>query len=131
DMRNWTLILALLVAPGLGAAEDKEAKPIAPAEAAKKVNEKVTLEMEVRSTGKGEKGEIFFLNSEESFRHKKNFTIFVSKEAAAKFKEVKIEDPASFYKGKTIRVTGTVTTYQERPQIKVETPEQIKVLEKK
>ena len=130
-MQTGTVIFALLVTSAPCAADDKEAKPISPAEALKKVNEKITVEMTVKSTGKGEKGQMFFLNSEESYRDEKNFAIFIDAEAAKKFKEAKIEDPATFYKGKTIRVTGTVTTFREHPQIKVEKPEQIKVVEKK
>jgi hypothetical protein len=42
------LALALVV---VARGDDPPAKPITPAEAAKKVNEKVTVEMEVRSTG--------------------------------------------------------------------------------
>ena len=34
-------------------------------------------------------------------------------------------------KGKTVHVSGTVTLYQNRPQIQVEEPGQIKVVEKK
>jgi DNA/RNA endonuclease YhcR with UshA esterase domain len=44
---------------------------------------------------------------------------------------VKIDDPAEHFKGKTILVTGTVTLFQKKLQIKVEDPEQIKIDEKK
>jgi DNA/RNA endonuclease YhcR with UshA esterase domain len=38
---------------------------------------------------------------------------------------------APAFKGKTVRVTGTVTLYQDKPQIKAEDPEQIKIIDKK
>ena|SRR6266481_6168470 len=115
-------------------AKPKEAKPdapaaITPAEAAKKVNEKVTVELTVNSTGG--RGKRVFLNSEKNFRDGKNFTILLDlAKAGDKFKEAKIDDPAKYYSGKTIRATGTVTEYQNRPEIVVTDPEQIKIVEK-
>ena len=53
------------------------------------------------------------------------------RETVAKFKEARVDDPAAHFKGKTILVTGKVTLYQERPQIRVEDPKQIQVVEKK
>jgi DNA/RNA endonuclease YhcR with UshA esterase domain len=55
----------------------------------------------------------------------------VDKEALAKFKEAKIDDPASHFKGKTIEVKGKVTLYRDRPELKVSGPDAIKVVEKK
>ena len=72
-----------------------------------------------------------FLNSETDFKDDKNFTIFIDKDALAKFKEAKIEDPAAHFKGKTVQVKGKVTLYRERPEIKVSGPDVIKVVEKK
>jgi DNA/RNA endonuclease YhcR with UshA esterase domain len=109
--------------------EDKaDLKPISAAEAAKKVNEKVVVEMEVKSSGGT--GNVF-LNSESNFRDDNNFTVFIPKEAAEKFQKAKIEDPAKHFKGKMIRVKGTVTLFQKKAQIKVEDPEQIEIVEKK
>ena len=117
-MRSATLLLALLLVAA-ARANDQPTKPVTPAEAAKKVNEKVVLEMEVKSTGGKD---VSFLNSEEDFKDVKNFTIFIPEAALEKFKKAKVEDPKTFYKGKTVRVTGTVTLYREKPQIKVEDP---------
>jgi DNA/RNA endonuclease YhcR with UshA esterase domain len=112
----------------LALAEDQP-KPIGPAEAAKKVNEDVTLQMEVKSAALREG--VCFLNSEEDFREAKNFTAFIDEEALAKFKEAKIKDPASHFQGKTVQIKGRVTLYRDRPEIKVSGPEAIKVVEKK
>jgi hypothetical protein len=60
---------------------DDQQKPIAPAEAAKEMNEEVTLLMEVKSTGKS--GQVYFLNSEEDFKDSMNFTIFIDKASSA------------------------------------------------
>jgi DNA/RNA endonuclease YhcR with UshA esterase domain len=107
----------------------KEAQPIGPAEAVKKVNEEVTLRMEVRSAAL--RKEVCFLNSEENYKDAKNFTLFIDKEALAKFRKAKIEDPAAHFKGKTVQVTGKVTLYRDRPEIKLTGPDVIKIIEKK
>src|SRR5438045_3750797 len=107
-----SLVLVLLVAPM--AAADDTAKPLSPEEAAKKVNEKVTVRMEVKAAAL--RDGLCFLNSQVDFKDAKNFTVFIGKEALKKFQEAKIDDPAAQYKGKTILVTGKVTLYREKPQ---------------
>jgi DNA/RNA endonuclease YhcR with UshA esterase domain len=86
--------------------------------------------MEVKSTGKARNGMIF-LNSEANYRDGKNFTLVIDKKAAEKFKKASIADPGAHFKGKQVQVTGTVTQYQNRPQMKVDEPGQIKIVEKK
>ena len=113
--------------PGLIAAD--EAKPIGPAEAAGKVNEQVTVEMEVKAATL--RGSVCFLNSEAEFKDPKNFTLFIDKDALGKFKEAKIDDPAAHFKGKIVRVEGKVVLYQNRPEIKLSGPDDIKIVEKK
>ena len=130
-MRTCAVLVVLLLAPALLRADDKDAKPITPDEAAKRVGEKCTVEMEVKSTGKGREGSVVFLNSEEDYKDKKNFTVYLDRDALEKFKKAKIDDPADHFKGKTIRVTGTVKLYRERPEIAVDDPEQVQVVEKK
>jgi DNA/RNA endonuclease YhcR with UshA esterase domain len=121
------LVCCLLCLP-LVRAEDKP-KPLGPAEAARKVNEEVTLRMEVKSASL--RKDVCFLNSEEDFKDGKNFTLFIDKEALARFKKAKIEDPAAHFKGKTVQVKGKVILYRERPEIKVSGPDAITIVEKK
>lgn len=126
-MRFSALVLMLALFSTAALADPKD-KPLTPAEASKKVNEKVTVEMEVKSTG----GNVnVYLNSETDFKDAKNFAVFIPKESVEKFKKAKIEEPKEYYKGKIIHVTGTVTLVKEKPQLKVEEPELIKVVEKK
>ena len=106
-----------------------EAKPIGPAEAASKVNEQVTVEMEVKAATM--RGSVCFLNSEAEFKDPKNFTLFIDKDALTKFKEAKIDDPAAHFKGKTVRAEGKVVLYQKHPEIKLGGPDDIKIVEKK
>jgi DNA/RNA endonuclease YhcR with UshA esterase domain len=86
------------------------------------------VEMEVKSARKG--NGIAFLNSEADFKDEKNFTLFINKAGVEKFKEAKVEDPADHFKGKTVRATGKVALYRERPQIIVEDPAQIVIVKK-
>jgi DNA/RNA endonuclease YhcR with UshA esterase domain len=125
-MRRFSL-LVLLMAPVVLAAGEQPAKPLTPADAAKQVGKKVTVEMEVKSVGKG-KG-VFFLNSEKNFKDEKNFTLFIDKAGAKKFEEAKI-DPTN-YEGKTVRARGEVKLYRERPEIIVTEPKQLEIVEKK
>ena len=128
-MRLWTFtILASFLWLSIALAED-QSKPISPAEAAKKVNEEVTVRMQVKSAAL--RGGVCFLNSEEDFRNANNFTIFMDKKSLAKFKEAKIDDPAAQFKAKTVQVKGKVTLYRDRPEIKLSGPDAIKVVEKK
>ncbi|HEV3386421.1 MAG TPA: hypothetical protein VG097_16480 [Gemmata sp.] len=127
-MRPTAILLALLLVTATIYGEDKSVKPITPAEAAKKLNEKVTVEMVVKSTGGNT---ATFLNSEEDFKSDKNFALFIPSETLDKFKKAKIDDPKTFYQGKTVHATGTVTLYKKKPEIKIEEPDQIKVIEKK
>ena len=122
------LCLSFLLMPAFVRADD--AKPLTVDEAAKKVNEKVTLEFEVKSTGQSS-AKLTFLNSESNYRNEKNFTVVIDPKAEEKFTKAGVNDAKGFYKGKTIRVTGTVTLFQNKPQIKVDDPAQIKIVEKK
>ena len=53
----------------------------------------------------------------------------VTEAGKRKFKEAKIDDPAGYFKGKTVRVTGVVKVRDEQPQIEVDDPRQIEVVE--
>jgi len=103
---------------------------VTPAEAAKYVNEKVTLEMVVKNTGKARDGGLVFLNSAD-FRGPDNFTVVLDmRKAGDGLKAAGAADPAAYYRGKTVRVTGPVTVYRDKPQIIVEDAGQIAVVEK-
>jgi len=125
-MRDWLFaVLTACVGFSTTAAAD-QAKPIGPAEAAKKVNELVTLQMDVKAAAGRDR--FCFLNSEADFRDAKTFTIFINGAALAKFKEARIEDPAAHFKGKTVQVTGKVVLYNERPEIVLSGPDAIKIV---
>jgi hypothetical protein len=129
-----TLAVLALIGSGVVAiqAVAEDTKPLTPAEAIKKVNEKVTVQMLVKATKNRleKRGEIY-LDSEEDFRDDKNLGVVVTKAGAAKFKEAGVDDPAVHFKDKTIRVTGTVIIKEERPRIEVDDPKQIQIVDKK
>ncbi len=122
-MRFCATVLIVFVPAAALLAQDA-ARPITAEEALKRVDQKVTVAMEVKSTG-GNTAR--FLNSEFDFRDNKNFAIFIPNVALAAFKQAGIADPAEYYKGKAVVVTGTVVMAQGRPQIRVENVNQIKV----
>ncbi len=124
------VVAVCLTVPFVEAA--KEEKPLAPAEAIKMVDKEVTVEMVVRSSKNAlaQRHEIY-LDSEENFRDEKNLAVVITEDGAGKFKDAGIEDPAEHFRGKTIRVTGTVTLKEERPRIEVGDPKAIKLIEAK
>jgi hypothetical protein len=128
-MRTWLLTVICLLALVPGCRRDDKPKVIGPAEASKKVNEQVTLEMEVKSAT--HRGPNCFLNSEEDSRDPKNLTLFMDRDALGLFKDAKIDDPAAHFKGKVVRVEGRVILYEDRPHIILSGPDAISIVEKK
>jgi hypothetical protein len=101
-------------------------KPLMPAEAVKKVDEKVVVQMLVKaSKNRLEKFKEIYLDSELDFKDEKNLAIVITESCAAKYKDTGIDEPAGHFKDKTIRVTGTVTLKDKRPRIEVNDPKQI------
>jgi DNA/RNA endonuclease YhcR with UshA esterase domain len=123
-MRFFMLVMVLSFTQLKVLAEDAT-RPIPPTEALTKIDQKVTVQMEVKSTG-GNTAR--YLNSEADFKSEKNFAIFIPNAALPAFKKAEVDDPGKHYYGKTIVVSGTVALVQNRSQIRVEDPSQIKVL---
>ncbi len=115
--------------PAATLTDDPPARPVSPTEAATMIGKQVTVEMEVKSTGKSRTA--YFLNSEKNYRDPKNFALFIDQDAAKRFQEAKIDDPSVHFEGKTVRATGTVFLFQMRPEIKIENPKQVEIVEKK
>jgi acetyl esterase/lipase len=126
-MRRAIVLFALLLACSVAVAQEGT-KPLTPAAAAKKIDQQVTVELEVKSSG-GNRNR--YLNSAADYSAPSNFTIFIPEAAMRKFVEAKIEKPDEYYYGKTIQVTGTVTLTRDKPQMTVNEPAQIKIVESK
>ncbi len=101
------------------------APPISPEEALKRVDQQVTVLMQVKSTG-GNTAR--FLNSQTDFRNQNNFAVFIPNLALASFKEAGVADPGNHYKGKMILATGTVILSQGRPVLRADNADQIKLV---
>ena len=99
---------------------------ISPRDAIKKVGDKVGIEMSVQSTGQDKSWTRLFLNSEKDYRSEVNFTVVVN-QGAMKGKWAKAT--LNTFKGKVIRVTGTMSKFRDAPQIEVNEESQIEVVE--
>lgn len=126
---RWPALLLLLLASralALQAAEPPTAIKLA--EAKDHVGKEVQVEVVVQSSRLLESGKYCFLNSEKSFTSKTNFTIAITAEGLAKYREAGIENPATHFKQKTIHVSGKISSYKEQLQIDVADPKQIVVV---
>ncbi len=105
------------------AAEDK---PLTPVEARKKLGEKITVEMTVRTAKDRleKRGEIY-LDAEPDFRDEKNFALVITKAGAASLAKAGISNPAEHFKDKKIRATGTVKELDKVPRIEIDDAKQI------
>lgn len=121
------LFAAMVVLPDSAA---DEAEVIKPEDARSHENQSVTVEFTVRGARElADKG-VCFLNSEKDHKLSSNFTAFITPKALKALKEdAKIERPADHYLEKTVRVTGTVKLFKEQAEIKVETPDQLVIVE--
>ena len=128
-MRFRLLALVAFLSPISGVRGEDKPEVIGPADAVKKVNEQVTLEMDVKDATL--RGTNCFLNSEKDYRDPKHLMLFIVKDALAKFKDAKIDDPAAHFKGNTVQVKGKIVLYRDKPEIKLSGPDDIKIIEKK
>ena len=101
---------------------------LAPVEAITRVNESVTVEMLVQRTKRCTGSRQVFLDSEPDHRDPKNLGVVVTEVGRAKLTEAGIDDPASHFNGKTIRVRGVVIRKENRAYIEVDGPSQIEMV---
>ena len=133
------LLLILLARGGVAdddtAATDRDAAAVAEAPvvdaaaAADHVGEECVVELTVQAARLFDDGSRCFLNSRENHRDADNFTVVIFREGLARFREADIENPADHFLHRVIRVRGVVAEHKERPQIVVEEPEQIELVD--
>ncbi len=104
-------------------------KPITTSEARKKVNETVFVEVILKATKNRleKRGEIY-LDSEVDFNDPNNFATVINREGADEYRRMGIADPAEHFRGKRIRVRGTVSVKDNVPRIEVKDPKQIEIV---
>jgi endonuclease/exonuclease/phosphatase family metal-dependent hydrolase len=103
---------------------------IAPEEAASHFGRRATVEFVVRNGSVINEGRLGFLNSLEDFRDSKNFTVVLNEDALSAYATAGIVDPSRHFRGKTIRVTGTIELRRGQHQITVNDPKQIEEVRK-
>jgi alkaline phosphatase D len=98
------------------------------AEARKQLDREWTVEFTVGAVGVNKGKSMYYLNSDKDFRSDRNLTIVLPVKTLGK--ELKdLGDPQKYYAGKKVKVTGTVSLYNDRPQIMIQKLDQIKVAE--
>lgn len=106
-----------------------DASTVVPASEAKHhVDQEVTVEMEVRATGRSRKDNLLFLNTHENYRSNENFAVVMTPEAQKAFATGGITDPEKHYFRKVIRVTGKIRHFKSITDMHVDKPTQIKVV---
>jgi hypothetical protein len=92
------------------------------------VGKEGTYRMTVRMCRNVERSQVYFLNSEKDYHDEKNLAIVIEYEHADAFEDAGIEDPSTYYRDKTIEVTGKVVREREQTRIRVTSPKQIKII---
>ena len=122
-----SLIVALAATAAARGREGDDPKVIPAAEARLHVDERCTAEMTVRSSKNAGPRREYYLDSEEDFHDEKNFAVVISYDHAEKFKKAGIDNPAEYYMGKKLRVTGKVIAENDQVRIRADDPVQIKI----
>lgn len=104
-------------------------EPLTDAEVVKKhVGKEITVEMTVNATGAGRT--LTFLNSAVDRGSDENFTVVLPSTTVEAFKKAGIDAPRDHFKGKRVKVTGKLSLFNDKPQIRVEDPKQIEIVDK-
>jgi len=104
-------------------------KVIKPEEAKEHDGKEVTVEFSVAASFEAADKGVCFLNSVKDRDDPKQFTAFINHDALLKFRQdSKTAKPADYFKGKKIRVSGTIKPYQGRYEVEVTSPQQIKIV---
>ena len=109
-------------------AAGREITTIKPEEAAKYYDKQVSVKMTVQSSKLLKNQNLCFLNSAKDHRAADDFAVVLKEKALKEFTDLKVDDPAAYFKGKTITVTGKVEKYKDKPQIVVEKTDQIRII---
>jgi hypothetical protein len=126
------LAWAALMSSGDVVVDDAPPKPLTPIEARKKVGEQILLEMVVKTAkDRLEKRCEIYLDAELDFRNEKNFAAVINREGAGLFQNAGVRDFEEHFRGKRIRVKGTVTVVDDVPRIEVSDPQQLEIVEQK
>ncbi|MGE3313788.1 MAG: hypothetical protein AB7O26_01645 [Planctomycetaceae bacterium] len=125
-------LLALLALDAVAAADEQKPISIKPEEAKKHVGKKCVVEFDVKKTKHAIHRKKYYVDSEEDFHDIKNIGIQIDEPMALRLREEKkVEDVVKHYAGKRIRVTGVIKLEDDLPYIKLATPDDLEIVEKK
>lgn len=123
DRKTFLILLLAPVLPVLTSAEEKPAIYLAATETEEliaKDGQKVTVHGETTGSGKSSSG-MNFVNFKGA-----EFYLVTFKSDLDQFED---GEPADLYDGKRIAVTAVISIYKEKPQIKLTSPDQVRILE--
>ena len=104
-------IMVVTATGGLVPSATGSARVLSPIEARSHHNTRCTVAMTVQVGKDDQENWYYYLNSESDFRDPRNISVLISYRDAVAFRQAGIRDPAAYYIGRTIRVTGKV--YQD------------------
>jgi hypothetical protein len=128
-MRLPFAVIVVALAVGLPQTDSRPIEVIRPEQAKDHLDQTCAVLMVVRSSKNEMPQKVVYLDSEEDYRDKKNLAIVIDYSDLKKFAKVGIEDPAAYFKGKKIRVTGKIIREEEQTRIRVTEPSQISLKE--
>ncbi len=117
----WAILAALSAGCALAPRDNVDGPIISWRQAAKHYNEFVTVEGTVVRTHNS--GKACFLNFHPNWRQTLSAVIFARSFSAFPPK------PEEYYRGKKVRVKGFIVEYEGRPEIILEAPDQIEVIQ--
>jgi hypothetical protein len=97
-------------------------------DAGRYINVTCAVDLVVKSSGQNKDGSQIFLNSEAKYDHSRNFTVVIPRRVAELLQARGVPDPQTYYRSKTVRVTGQITLYRGQPQIELTAPDQLSVV---
>jgi serine/threonine protein kinase len=100
---------------------------LSPTQALDRIGQQVTVEMEVQSVGVNRSGSLFYLNSEENYRDRSNFTVVIPRELLGAA-EADVASLRQTYLNRRVRAVGLVTRYRSQAQIVIEDMAQVHVV---
>jgi serine/threonine protein kinase len=101
---------------------------IRPEEAGQHLTERAIIEYQVKYVGKASTAERYFLNSLKDYRDQSNFNVTFTEKVVNQLKAKGVTNVPQYFENKSIRVTGTISAYLNRPQIEVDDLSQIEIL---
>ncbi len=119
ERREWTESVRRGALPAESCGEEGT---VCAEDARRYIGQRKTVRFFVRKSY--DSGRAVFLNSHNDYRDRSNFTAVIFSRYRHRFPE----DPARFYWGKTVDVTGEIRLYRGRAEIVVEDPSQIRIV---